>query len=236
MDSLKSPKDKPNYSDSISEYSFSLADLLVILAQNIRLILAVPLILCLITIVYVQFISVPVYISESKILSSSKTGGGVSQAAGLAAQFGINIPINQSEHTWSYPEIIKSRMLSKHVLKQKFDTNEFGIQKELLQILTYGDNQPKLKNGKLESLAVENLLKLVSASKDKLTGIITLKVQASEPYLAADINKAIIQELDSFLRDYNKSKTSEARQFIEERIVDTEKELQIVEHDLKNFM
>ena len=57
---------------------------------------------------------------------SSSNGSGVSQAAGFAAQFGINIPPSSSEPKWVYPEIIKSRTLAKSVLKQKFDTNEFG--------------------------------------------------------------------------------------------------------------
>ena len=69
---------------------------------------------------------------------SSSGGGKVSQAAGLAAQFGINIPTGQSEPKWVYPEIIKSRTLAKSMLNKKFDTIEFGPQKSLLQILTFG--------------------------------------------------------------------------------------------------
>ena len=41
--------------------------------------------------------------------------------------------------------------------------------------------------------------------------------------------------MDAHQRDYNKTKTSETRQFIEERIIDTEKELQSAEEALKNF-
>lgn len=236
MNNSNSTQDKIQYPKNLNEYNFSIADLMFSLAKNIRLILAIPLIICLITAMYVQFISKPVYISESKILSSSKVGGGISQAAGIAAQFGISVPINQSEHNWAYPEIIKSRILSKQVLKRKFDTIEFGLQKKLLQILIHGNDHSQLKNSTLESLAVEKLLRMISASEDKLTGIITLKVQAREPNLAANINEAIIQELDGHQRDYNKLKTSKTRQFIEERIVETEKELQGVEDDLKNFM
>ena len=38
-------------------------------------------------------------------------------------------------------------------------------------------------------------------------------------------NQALIEELDSHQRKYNKGKASEAKQFIEERIINTEKEL-----------
>ena len=62
-----------------------------------------------------------------------------------------------------------------------------------------------------------------------------LTVSAPEPVLARDVAMALIEELDAHQREYNKAKTSEARQFIEERIIDTEKELQGAEEALKNF-
>ena len=51
---------------------------------------------------------------------SSSTGGNVSQAAGIAAQFGINLPTGQSETKWVYPEIIKSK-----------DFGSFYVEKEV---------------------------------------------------------------------------------------------------------
>ena len=67
--------------------------------------------------------------------------GGISQAAGLAAQFGLSLQTGQSEQKWAYPEIIKSRTLAKVMINKKFDTNEFGPQKSLMQILTYGNEK-----------------------------------------------------------------------------------------------
>jgi uncharacterized protein involved in exopolysaccharide biosynthesis len=213
---------------------FSLADLMLGFARQVKIILIFPFILVLIVTSYVFFLARPVYISESKIMSSSK-GGGISQAAGLAAQFGIGIPKMQSEQKWVYPELIRSRMLSKAVLKQKFDTDNLGLQKSLLQILTNGNNKSRTSLQTLESTAVESLLRMVSLSEDKLTGVLTLRVKAKHPNLASDINNALIEQLDSHLKNYNKLKTSEARRFIEERISETEKELENVEDDLKNF-
>ena len=80
------------------------------------------------------------YESTAKIMSS--TGGRQSQATGLAAQFGINMPMDNSEPEWVYPEIIKSRTLARAMLKRKFDTEKYGPQKPLLQILTYGEDEP----------------------------------------------------------------------------------------------
>jgi uncharacterized protein involved in exopolysaccharide biosynthesis len=167
-------------------------------------------------------------------MSSSQTGS-LSQAAGIAAQFGISLPNNQAETKWVYTEIIKSRTLAKNIIKKKFDTEEFGIDKSLLQILTYGNDEKVFGEDTLVIKAVDALLSLITVSEDIKTGIFTLKVEASEPSLAASINNTIINELDSHQRTYNKTRTSETRKFIEERILNTESELQLAEEKLKVF-
>ena len=95
---------------------------------------------------------------------SSSSGGGVSQAAGLAAQFGISIPTTQSETKWVYPEIINSRTLARSILKRKFDTIEFGKQKSLLQILTMGMGSLLVKDT-LEIKAVDSFLGMIEISR-----------------------------------------------------------------------
>ena len=227
------PNLPPSY--YFEEDTISLTDIMLTLARHLKVIIITPTILCTLTIIYVLFIAKPVYTSTSKIMSSS-SGSGVSQAAGLAAQFGINIPTGQSEPKWVYPEIIKSRTLARAILKQKFDSNEFGPQKSLLQILTYGNDEPEFNLDTLEIMATEYFLEMIEVSEDIKTAILTLNINASEPILAAEINKVLIEELDAHQRKYNKAKTSDTKQFIEERIIDTEKELMSSEEDLKVFM
>ena len=129
---VKEKLSHPFFEDS----TISISDIILVLARQIKMIIIFPSIICSFTIFYVLFIAKPTYTSVSKIMSSS-AGQNVSQAIGLAAQFGINIPTNQSEPKWVYPEIIKSRGLARSVLKRKFDTNEFGPKKLLLQIIKH---------------------------------------------------------------------------------------------------
>ena len=217
------------------EDTISLTDIMLTLARQLKVIIITPTILCTLMIIYVLFFTKPVYTSTAKIMSSS-SGGGMSQAAGLAAQFGIAMPTGQSEPKWVYPEIIKSRTLARSMLKRKFDTNEFGPQKNLLQILTYGNGDPQVGLDTLEIMAVNNFLGMIDISEDIKTAILTLSINASEPNLAREVNQAIIEELDAHQRKYNKAKTSDTKKFIEERIIDTEKELMSAEESLKIFM
>jgi uncharacterized protein involved in exopolysaccharide biosynthesis len=102
--------------------------------------------------------------------------------------------------------------------------------------LTYGNDDPQLGLDILEIMAVDNFLGMINISEDIKTAILTLSINASEPNLAAKINQALIEELDAHQRKYNKAKTSDTKQFIEERILNTEKELMAAEENLKVFM
>ena len=219
---------------SWEEDVITLMDVVLILVRQIKVIIITPTIICTFAIIYVLLILKPVYTSTSKIMSSS-TGGSMSQASGLAAQFGINIPTSKSETKWVYPEIIKSRTLSRSMLKRKFDTMEFGSQKTLLDILTNDIKSSNNDLATLEVLAVDKFLGMLDVSEDIKTSIVALSVTASDPIFAAEINKTLIEELDAHQRQYNKTKTSDAKQFIQERIIETEKELIAAEENLKIF-
>ncbi len=234
MDKPTPPPQEFQQSYYFEEDTISLTDILLVLARQIKVIIITPTILCTLTIIHVLFFAKPVYTSTAKIMSSF--GGGGSQAAGLAAQFGINISTSQSDQKWAYPEIIQSRTLAKAMLKRKFDTNKFGLQKSLLQILTYGNGEPEFNLDTLEIMGVKNFLEMIEVSEDIATRILTLDINASDPNLAAEINKVLIEELDTYQRKYNKTKTIDTKQFIEELIIDTEKELMAAEEDLKIFM
>ena len=220
--------------DYFEEQSISIADLMIIIVRQIKIIIIIPTILCAITIFYLLFFAKPVYTSISKIASTSSSASN-SQASGLASQFGISLPTLQSETVWVYPEIIKSRILTRSILDKKFDTMEFGDQKPLLQILTYGNDKPTYGVDTLKIKAVDNFLGMIEIDENKRTKIFTLSINASEPQLASELNMALVNALDTHQRNYNKAKTYDAKKFISERISTTEQELIAAEENLKVF-
>ena len=220
------------YPQHFEKDTISIPDILLVLARQIKIIIIMPIILCILTIIHVLFFADSVYESTAKIMSSSG-GSGVSQAAGIAAQFGINIPMGQSEPVWVYPEVIKSRTLARGMLKRKFDTQKYGPKKPLLQILTYGNQEPTVGLDNLIKGGVNSFIGMIDIQA--YGSFYNLTISAPEPVFARDIAIALIEELEAHQRRYNKAKTSETRQFIEERIIDTRKELEAIEEALKDF-
>jgi uncharacterized protein involved in exopolysaccharide biosynthesis len=221
-----------DYSQHFEEDTITLTDILLVLARQLKVIIITPSIICTIAIIYALFFTSPIYESTAKIMSSSRSGQ--SQINGLASQFGINLGSGQTESQWVYPEIIKSRTLARTMLKRKFDTIEYGPQKPLLQILTYGNQKKPTKDlDTIYKTGVNGVIGMIDIQQNG--SFYNLTISASEPVFARDFAVALIEELDAHQREYNKAKTSEARQFIEERIIDTEMELQGAEEALKNF-
>ena len=54
--------------------------------------------------------------------------------------------------------------------------------------------------------------------------------------MSYDLNKGLIDALDEHQKNYNKTKTSDTKKFIQGRISDTENELIAAEENLKVFM
>ena len=212
--------------------TISLADYLLILAKQIKIILITPSLFCVVAIIYVLYIAEPVYLSTAKIISSSSSGQ--SEAVGIAASFGIKLPGGQSEPQWVYPEIVKSRTLARSMLKRKFDTDKFGLQKPLLQILS-GTSHLKISGKTLEVIAIDAIIGMIELTENIKTGVYTLNISTFEPQFSADFCNALIDELDSHQREYNTAKVNETRKFIEARILETEKELKVAEELLKDF-
>ena len=221
------------YSKQFDQGTFSIIDTIIILARNLKILIITPTIFCIITFIYVQYFAKPMYSSTAKIISSS--GDGLSKAAGLAAQFGVNIPTGQKEVKWVYPSILKSRTLARAVLKRKFNTQKYGDQKSLLQILTHGNSEPDSGMDTLEFLAIEKFLSMFGVTENKGTGIFTIELLTFEPRLASEITAALIEELDIHQQEYNRAKTNKTRRFIEERIYDVGKELDATEEALREF-
>jgi len=219
---------------NFSNEQIYLRDILLLLAKQIKLILATTSFFFITSIIYILFFTNNIYTSKSKIMSSSSSSSG-NQAVGLAAQFGINIQTNQSETKWVYPEVLKSRTIARSVLKNIFDTKRYGKNKPLIQILTYGNGQPIFGEDTVEVQAINKLISMINVIENIKTGIFTVEINSFEPELSKNINSALIDALDSHQKNYSKSKITATRIFIEQRIKSTEKELMIAEENLKVF-
>jgi len=77
--------------------------------------------------------------------------------------------------------------------------------------------------------------KIVSLKKDAKNGLLTLSTEAPDPQLAYDLNVFVLNYLSSYIRNSIKSQAKEKRIFIEDRLLETRRELEKSEDALAKF-
>ena len=91
----------------------------------------------------------------------------IGNAFGIASQFGINIG-NTSNASYVYPEIIRSKVVVRNLLKKKVDSETYGKNRSLISIIT-GQNLDVF-DAKMEIIATNKLLKNSIVGFKKFSG------------------------------------------------------------------
>jgi len=129
-----------------------------------------------------------------------------------------------------YPEIVKSRRVLEQVLVRSYPAEPGGRPARVIDLIQSTSAGPK----RVE-LAVKQLRKRVDANLDRRTGVLTIRVRARQPEVAA----GIANSLDSLLQDFAihsfTSQAGENRKFVEGRVSEVRGELDVAEENLRGF-
>ena len=222
--------------DITKENIFSISDILLILAQQLKIITIVTIAFLFIGFTFNWSTNQVYYKSSAKILlanSKSSTSG----LAGLASQFGVNVSQGVATADLSsvslFPEILQSYTFLERMEDQKFYVEKFQKELSLLEILIDDTEASKENRDSLFKSAMKAFLEMVSLTNEGSFSV--LNVKAKEPVLARDINLKVLEELQELNRYYKSKNVSERIKFINNRIEKVGKELENSEQKLKIF-
>jgi uncharacterized protein involved in exopolysaccharide biosynthesis len=224
---------------TMEEDTVSLSDILVTLAEQLKVIVLTTFISVFLTFTYVQFIQQPQYVSWATVLlPSSGSGGTLGGIAGLASKFGVDVPTSVSADLSSpslFPELLRSRIFAEKILDKKFYTKEFGKELSLLAILTHGNDPPEFGRDTLVTSALESLGAMLEFDQDPASTFSVIKVTTSEPSFAKELAEVTLAELEALNRYYKSQAVNEKISFISNRIASVENDLESSEKKLKEF-
>jgi len=216
----------------------SLSDILLTMAEQLKVIVLISFITVFLTFTYVQFIQQPQYVSWATVLLPSNSGGNLGGIAGLASQFGVNAPTATSADLSSpslFPELLRSRTFAEKILDKKFYTKEFGKELSLLAILTYGNDPSEVGKDTLVTQALGPLGQILEFDQDPTSTFSIIKVTTSEPVFAKELAEVVLSELEALNRFYKSQTVNEKTSFIASRIASVENDLKSSETRLKEF-
>src|SRR3989442_6009985 len=217
------------------------------LLRRWRLVAGLPLLAALLTAIVVLLLP-PRYTATVTFVPEQRTptrgagagaAGGGAGLVGLAGQLGIPLGMDPSQSPRFYAEVLTSRDLMARVLVTKFPDPRrpaAGDSVPLLAILRVWGGIWGAKSA-ADSLdrGVRKLGRRVSARVDIQTYLVYLSVTTRYPDLSAAVARRFIDYLNEFNATKRESQARARRQFVEQRIVDGERELQAAEDDLRRF-
>jgi uncharacterized protein involved in exopolysaccharide biosynthesis len=156
--------------------------------------------------------------------------------AGLAAQFGVAIPVGGGGNTPQfYADVLKSRTLRDAVLSATFfdpradSPTDSATLLDLLRVK--GESERKrLERGR------KRLKKAIAISVDAETRIVRVSAETRYRQLSADVANLYLGLLNRFNLETRQSNAQERRRFIETSMSEAEGELVEAEEELKGFL
>ena len=222
---------QPPLPDEFEDDEINLIELLETIWGGRWWILSVTGLITILSIVY-ALLQPPMYTATVTILPDTDPSGRsqLAQFAGLAAMAGVDI--SGGSDIELYPNIMKSETVLRDVIYKKYTTEKFDHQVNVIEFWEIeGDTHEEKFESVLEKLR-ENVIS-VSVARD--TRFVTLSVQAEEPRLASDLANNIADQLDEYMITKRRTKASEQRNWIERRLKEVEKDLEVSEEALKDF-
>ena len=216
-----------------------LSDILLLLAEQLKLILITIFTVAFLSITYFQFVQESKYTSWATIILQDNKGGGLGGLANLATQFGVEMPTTVAQADLAspdlFPELLKSRVFGEKILNKNFFIAKYGKELSFLSILTHGDKPPNIGIDTLLAVALPQIGEIISLEQNAKNNFITIKVTTFDPRFSKDLADSVLVELEELNKSFKIQKLIEKTKFIDQRISSVEKDLEYSEQRLKEF-
>ncbi len=218
----------------------NLADILIAISEQLKIIILITFISVFSTLTYVQFMVDSIFVSSATLLLPENKTSQMGSLAGLASQFGVNVPSSSNADLSNpslYPELIKSNTFAEKIMDKEFYLKKYNKKLPLIDILAdgnkaLGNNRDLLLKNAISKLNSE----ILSFYNEPLRSPLSiLSVSTNDALFSKELADVVLIELDLLNREFKKNSVDEKILFINNRILSVKNDLSISEIKLKNF-
>lgn len=194
----------------------------------------------------VSFLFPKEYSSSAKILPEFSSGMKSGNLGALASLAGVSLGDNsEAIRPDLYPNILQSRPFLMQLLTTPLPTQADTF--ALLPILLGSeDTQPFTREqlARADTLLTlteeqeevfKNLAKRISASNDKLTGVLSIEIELPDPVMAASATNLAVNYLKTFVAEYRTTKESDKVRFLQKQLAESKSRYQKAEYALNAY-
>tara|TARA_Y100000768_G_C23988769_1_gene690680 strand:- start:4438 stop:5886 length:1449 start_codon:yes stop_codon:yes gene_type:complete len=228
-----------NSTISNQNQNFALADILLTIAEQLKVITLVTFISVFFTFTYVRFVQEPKYASFATVLLPDNKVNNMGGLAGIASQFGVNVPSGNNAADLSspsmIPELLNSRRFAEKIITKKFYTDKLNKSLPLIDILMLNNSLSGYGKEDIIEESVSKFQSMIALDKDPMNLIYKIRITSFEPGLSKNLADSVLSELEELNKFFKIQLTNEKIDFIENRIKSVDDDLVDSELKLKKF-
>jgi uncharacterized protein involved in exopolysaccharide biosynthesis len=213
----------------------SVLELVNVMLKRRRLTIGFPIVVAVVAavitlIVPPKFTATATFVPETESEELSLPG-----LAGLAAQFGVALPLGAASSPQFYADVLKSRTLRDAVLSTNFADPRSDSPTDSATLLDLMRVKGESERKRLEK-GRKRLKKAIAIGVDAETNIVRISAETRYRELSADVTNFYLGLLNRFNLETRQSNAQERRRFIETSLAEAENELNEAEEELKHFL
>ena len=211
--------------------SINLIEAAAILMRYWRVCIAVPTVLVVVVVLYLA-LSPPSYTAVASFMPQN-AGMSLSGLGGLAAQYGLVSPGGKPGQS---PEFYGDLLVSDALLREVLSTNiALGKAGDSITVVEWYYPDKDVPSVGLKD-AIERLRDHVAVAVRIPTGVVTMKVTARDPIIAAGIADAALFHLNRFDLEVRQSQSALETDFLHARLTEARDSLRSAEDELQEFL
>ena len=216
----------------------SLLRLVNVVLRHRRIVVGLPILLATIVCSYTLLTS-RTWTASASFAPSESQAAQMGQLAGIAAQFGFNIPMAGSgESPEFYVALLRSGEIRRSAVRSPYrrvdqtQPDTTWITGDLVELF---EIRGRSEHGRLEG-AVEELGRRMSVGTSPETGMVRLSVQTKWPELSVQVAERLLRLVNEFNLQTRQSQANAEREFVTLRLVEARAELAVAEDSMQAFL
>jgi uncharacterized protein involved in exopolysaccharide biosynthesis len=212
----------------------TLVEIANILLRRRRLVILLPLVLAF-AVGLVSLTRPRMYAAGAAFLPEA-TNASSSNASSLAQQFGISLGSQSQGHSLDfYAELLRGRTLLRGLVETQFPVVDDDSPGRTMTLIEYYQAEPDGVVPAWQS-AIETTRGRLLVQTDLRTGTVSFSFEDTNPVLAEQVAKRLLELLNEFNVETRQSQALEEGRFVSERLVEASNELLKAEEELKQFL
>ncbi len=173
-----------------------------------------------------------IYVATATILpeSEDRAMGQFAQFAGVMSMAGLS-PGQMSE-TEVYPAMMKSETILHDVIYKEYKTGEHN---EPVNLIEFWDIRGRTEREQYQETLRKLRDEVLSIEIARDSRIISVSISTHDPYISADIANTIADKLDEYVLTKRRTRASQQRRWLDQRLSEVHSDLVRSEEALKDF-